>query len=345
MQSNGSHKENEKSEDIEFFKKFSRFSENTLGEHLGDRFFRLDVKEAEKRQARHDIKWVEDALLELLRNSRDAGSTHIVIATSLHENRVREIVVIDNGEGIDEQYHQIIFEPRVTSRAVQVIEDEYGVHGRGMALYAISLRSVEAAVAFSRPYAGASIRTLFDLESIPERKNQAEKPRLVRTQDGFELRGPKNLLYTAADFYMKHPHLNIYLGSPAEALFLILKDPAFSSLRKEACVKAEDVGSVIDFSERIGLKLSARHVYRVIKGEVGQPLSIKKMFMKAARRGNMSSILKFSDDDWVQVKSDLLTLIEPLAHNYSLKVKEIRQVKSRGTLKIQVILEDSDDLF
>ena len=55
---------------------------------LGGGFVRLKSEEAERRQAAHDIRTTEDALIELLRNSRDAHAHSIFIATSKSE-RVR----------------------------------------------------------------------------------------------------------------------------------------------------------------------------------------------------------------------------------------------------------------
>jgi hypothetical protein len=331
--------------DNSFYKKYSTYERDIPGEPLGGGFYRLKITEAEKRQAKHDIKWVEDALLELLRNSRDARSTHIAVATSLHEGKLRELIVVDNGEGIPEEFHGIIFEPRVTSRALSVVEDEYGVHGRGMALYAISQRAIETSIVFSRPYCGTVIKASFDLDSIPERKNQTEKPRLVRGLEGYELRGPKNLIYTVADFYLKHPHLNIYLGSPAEILGLILKEPAFRPIREAFSLKGIDASSAIELSEKLNLGLSQRHVYRVVRNEVGYPLDIKKMFLKRGQRSRYSGVMRFSEDDWREIREGIERVVSNVAKGYSLKIREIRQVRSGETLKIQVMLEDYDELL
>ena len=51
-------------------------------ESLGEGFVRLRVAEAERRQAKHDVRCVEDALIEMLRNARDAGARHIYVATA-----------------------------------------------------------------------------------------------------------------------------------------------------------------------------------------------------------------------------------------------------------------------
>ena len=43
---------------------------------------RLRVAEAERRQAKHDIRCIEDVVIEMLRNARDAGARHIYVASS-----------------------------------------------------------------------------------------------------------------------------------------------------------------------------------------------------------------------------------------------------------------------
>ena len=49
---------------------------------LGHGFVRLKVSEAERRQAKQDIRCVEDAVIEMLRNARDAHARSIFLATS-----------------------------------------------------------------------------------------------------------------------------------------------------------------------------------------------------------------------------------------------------------------------
>ena len=68
-------------------------------ESLGAGYVRLRVAEAERRQAKHDIRSVEDIVIELLRNSRDAGARHIYVATS-KEGALRTITILDDGQGI-----------------------------------------------------------------------------------------------------------------------------------------------------------------------------------------------------------------------------------------------------
>ena len=51
---------------------------------LGDGFVRLRVSEAERRQAKQDIRCVEDAVIEMLRNARDAHARTIITVSYTH---------------------------------------------------------------------------------------------------------------------------------------------------------------------------------------------------------------------------------------------------------------------
>ena len=102
-------------------------------ESLGAGYVRLRVAEAERRQAKHDIRSVEDIVIELLRNSRDAGARHIYVATS-KEGALRTITILDDGQGIPKDMQEKIFEARVTSKLESMHMDRWGIHGRGMAL-------------------------------------------------------------------------------------------------------------------------------------------------------------------------------------------------------------------
>ena len=84
-------------------------------ENLGEGFVRLRVAEAERRQAKHDIQHVEDIVIEMLRNARDARATSMYVATS-KEGGVRTLLFLDNGSGVPQDMHERIFDARVTSK-------------------------------------------------------------------------------------------------------------------------------------------------------------------------------------------------------------------------------------
>ena len=84
-------------------------------ENFGDGFVRLKISEAERRQAKHDIRSVEDVVVELLRNARDAHARRIFLATG-REGALRAITVVDDGVGVPKGMLERVFEPRVTSK-------------------------------------------------------------------------------------------------------------------------------------------------------------------------------------------------------------------------------------
>lgn len=184
---------------------------------LGDGFVRLRSSEAERRQAAQDIRSSEDIVIELLRNSRDAGARHIFIATQRAEN-IRLITIIDDGAGIPAAQHARIFEPRVTSKLDTAHMDKWGMHGRGMALYSISVNARSARVALSAPERGASISVETDTQTLGEKTDQSTFPRFEPSGEGsFAMRGPKNILRTAAEFALEHrDECSVFIGTPVE---------------------------------------------------------------------------------------------------------------------------------
>ena len=99
---------------------------------LGGGFVRLLSSEAERRQAKQDIRSVEDIVIEMLRNSRDAGA-HLIFVSTAREGSLRRLTIIDDGQGIPASVQEAIFEPRVTNKLDTGHMDRWGMHGRGMA--------------------------------------------------------------------------------------------------------------------------------------------------------------------------------------------------------------------
>jgi hypothetical protein len=319
-------------------------------EDFGAGFYRLHTSEAEKRQAQHDIRYVEDALLELLRNARDAKATHIAVASQLRRSRFRELVVIDNGEGIPSGYHELVFEPRVTSRVRAFIEDAYGVHGRGMALYAIKTRSHVSEIAFSEPGSGAAVKVTFDIESLPERKNQAERPRLVRSSDGYELKGVHNILYVVTDFALQNPACEVVYGTHAEILAWLLRAPEFAPLVRrfglDPHAKRFSYSAVERVARALGLSISPRNLYRVSTGDVSAPVRLSAARMRTAgRRVRIDGTLKFTREDWDQVKSAIEHALQPHLEAYGLTIVGMKQVRKNGELKLHIELAETDENF
>ena len=186
-------------------------------ENLGDGYVRLKVSEAERRQAKHDIRGVEDVVVELLRNARDAHAQRIFLATA-REGDHRSLTVIDDGVGVPEMAGRI-FEPRVTSKLETMVMDRWGVHGRGMALFSIKSNTAEARVAVSGSHKGASIVVTSDTQMLTEKADQSSWPVVERDDDGVlrVARGPHNIARTV-EFAVEHPGIDVFIGSPSEVL-------------------------------------------------------------------------------------------------------------------------------
>lgn len=268
-------------------------------ESLGEGFVRLRVAEAERRQAKHDVRCVEDALIEMLRNARDAGARHIYVATS-REGDLRTTCVLDDGAGIPADMHDRVFEARVTSKLETVHMDRWGIHGRGMALFSIRENAVSAEVMASAPGKGSSIRVVTDATALPERADQSSWPTLGEDEDGREtcVRGPHNIVRTCCEFALEERGTcEVYLGSPAEVaatarararqtvegadlLFLDSLDelPVVERLRA-----ASDARELREQASALGLEMSERTAHRIVSGQIAPVRSVLARLTRAAR--------------------------------------------------------------
>lgn len=250
---------------------------------LGDGFVRLKSEEAERRQAAHDIRTCEDALIELLRNSRDAHAHTLFVATS-KSNGIRSLLVIDDGDGIPDSMQELIFEPRVTSKLDTMHFDKWGVHGRGMALYAVKQNAHACGVSCSVPEKGTALYANFDTARITEKIDQSSFPTFsFQDNNRLAIKGPKNIIRTCCEFAFEHrDSLAVYLGSPAEiaatlyaygqATLSILDRTFVQNENDVALIKrlalAPDESSFCATAEALGLSLSVRTAYRIMGGSL-----------------------------------------------------------------------------
>ena len=220
---------------------------------LGSGFARLTGPEGARRGP-SPITHVEDALLELLRNARDAGASRVFVASTLTGRRFRTLTVIDDGRGIPEPFAALVFEPGVTTRHLNPVSDPTAPtashHGAGLALFHVKQAAVSAEVL--SPSAPTALRATFDTANLPERTLQsASRP------------SNSNLLATLQSFALtpgRPPPPTLYYGPPARILVTLLRNHIIQrggsseELRREA--------------SRIGLDLSLRTAQRVLRGAV-----------------------------------------------------------------------------
>jgi len=190
-----------------------------IEEDLGNGYVKLKISEAERRQALQDIHTVEDIIIELLRNSRDAGSKNIFIGTKKIGDNRRIIYCIDDGDGIPPKFHNLIFQARVTSKLDDGIKDSYGFHGRGMALFSMKLTADEVRITFSDHLKGTSIYADVNLEIIPEKKDQSLLPQLI-DNDGKPclIGGVNNIIKVILEFALQNNDINFFYGTPSQII-------------------------------------------------------------------------------------------------------------------------------
>ena len=221
---------------------------------LGSGFARLTGIEGARRGPSR-ISYVEDALLELLRNARDAGATRIYVASTLKNKRYRTLTVIDDGHGIPESHRNLILEPGVTTRHLDPVIVPEGPlatpHGAGLSLYQIRTKSLHTRVlSTSNP---TSIQATFDTATLPERALQSatrpSKTNLRATLKNFATTTNPSGRQTDA-----------YYGSPARILATLLYTRIIQP--------KEEIEGLREVAVRLGLELSARSIRRVLRGEV-----------------------------------------------------------------------------
>lgn len=264
-----------------------------IEEDLGNGFVRLKISEAERRQALQDIKSVEDIIIELLRNSRDAKSKNIFIATKKIAEKKRIIYCIDDGIGIPPKFHKLIFESRVTSKLENGIRDPYGFHGRGMALFSIRLNVDEIKITFSDYLKGTCLYLDLNLDKIPEKKDQSIMPQIVKSENGINLvGGVNNILKVLIEFALQNKNINFFYGTPAQIVATIRdifkKDKKLESYPKindwvsfsnyissnninimHILSIAEDYNLLSEITNKIfNMDISQRNIQRIIYDEV-----------------------------------------------------------------------------
>ena len=281
-------------------------------ESFGHGYVRLLVPEAERRQAKHDIQCIEDVVIELLRNSRDAQARHIYVATT-REGDMRVTTMLDDGCGIPKDMHEHIFEARVTSKLESMRMDRWGVHGRGMALYSVRENVQTAEVMSSEEGLGASIRVVSDATALKERADQSSWPRLGTDDDGDAtcVRGPHNIIRTCCEFALEERGAcEVYLGSPAEIVatararisrtlplsgeLLVKSLDGFPVLERLAL--AADARELTDVADTLGLTISERTAHRILAGELRPLTSVLTTLERTGKRPATSSEIDLERD-------------------------------------------------
>lgn len=336
-------------------------------ESLGQGFVRLRVAEAERRQAKHDIRCSEDIVIELLRNARDAGAHRIFLATSREAER-RTLVMLDDGLGIPESMRERIFDARVTSKLESVHMDRWGVHGRGMALYSIRENTLEAKVESSLVGGGSAIRVVSDTSVLPERADQSSWPHVGTDEEGQRVieRGPRNIIRTCCEFALEERDAcEVWLGSASEIVATMRARVRPTVTQSEAILipdlselpvverfrLAADASELVRVAHACGLDISERSAHRIIAGQIhpvrsvrarllhaGEPKRRREIDLAADRRG-----LRLSDEDARAFARAMERDFAYLAERYYLTLTSSPRLRvSNGRLSVTFDFEGED---
>ncbi|MCK4776763.1 MAG: ATP-binding protein [Actinomycetia bacterium] len=322
-----------------------------IEEDLGEGFVKLKIDEAEKRQAKHDIREVEDVLIELLRNARDAGATKIFIATRKRNDSIRELIVIDNGCGIPAEIKTRVFEPRVTSKLNDLRIDRYGVHGRGMALFAVKHHSESVKIINTAIKKGSVFKVEIDTVKLPEKTNQSTLPNIVVEKNNIRVsRGINNLWRIIIEFWIDSQDLEIYFGSPAEIISTMIKVARKENEDiKTIWSKCRDIETAKELMKAVkefyGINLSERNIYRVINSEIESLLDIKNYLIVALNiKKKISSGKKISREDMEIFSKKIEREARKLAKKYLLGLNSVRIRQESDKIKITVNLKEKDNI-
>jgi len=256
----------------------------SVEEDLGNGFVRLKISEAERRQALQDINCVEDVIVELLRNSRDAGSTNVYLGTKKVGDKTRIIHFIDDGEGIPKNLKDLIFEARVTSKLDNGKKDSYGFHGRGMALFSVKLNVREILLTFSGESRGASFYLDIDLDKVNEKKDQSVMPQVIKADGDVNIiGGVNNILKTLIEFQIQHGDINFYYGTPTQVL-ATMRENAVKKAGKSFYPSFKDWGKLNDFILSNNIKITELPVLTK-KYDLLEKISKKFFNMSISQRG------------------------------------------------------------
>lgn len=321
---------------ISFIASMSGEGNLRVEENLGEGFVRLRVSEAERRQAKHDIQHVEDIVVEMLRNARDAGARNIYVATSKEEG-VRTLLFIDDGDGVPEDMRERIFDARVTSKLESMKMDRWGVHGRGMALFSIRQNVESAYVVASGAGLGSSFMVSVDTACLAERADQSSWPSVDKSDDGSLVctKGPHNIVRTICEFACEERHgCDVYIGSPTEiaatlyeraartldAAQLLFMDSEVNLPVVSRLGFASDAGEFIRIANSIGLDLSERTAHRIIAGSIKPLRSVASRLLRErdSRPQSPAQIDLFRDRRGLKIsKSDLESFSRSLEKDFT----------------------------
>jgi hypothetical protein len=324
-------------------------------ENLGEGYVRLRVSEAERRQAKHDIRCVEDVVIELLRNARDAGARRIFVCTS-RSGDLRTTVVIDDGTGVPDDMRERIFEARVTSKLDTVHMDQWGVHGRGMALFSVRQNAVRAEVVDSGVGRGTALRVVTNANDVSERAEQSKWPTVRRDGGSLSIvRGPHNIVRTCCEFGLaERGTCRVYVGSPSEIVATIRARAKTGVPESDSptvtgrLAAATDALTLREAAADVGIEMSERTAYRIVGGEIAPVRNVAlaleaTLDPKERHADGEGARISLSKEDSAELRAAMARDFSLVTQRYYLELVGEPEVRvSRGKVTVTFHVDEAD---
>jgi hypothetical protein len=292
---------------------------------LGSGLARLTGPEGARR-AHSPLAYVEDALLELLRNARDAGAQNVFVASSLKLRRYRTLTVLDDGKGIPETHKALIFDPGVTTRHLSPVLDypNEPSHGAGLSLYHIKNAAISAEVLSSS--SPTVIKATFDTLILPERSLQSTS-RASKT----------NLRATLQNFAPND--MNLYYASPARILATLLEN--------HIILQPETTTQLKERATRLGLEISLRTAQRMWQGKIAPVGSVMVGRSKArgerkeGREASDGPVLGLGEDE----RSGIADILRRAARASYLEVGQLELRSRPGEVSVRARIYEPEEEY
>jgi hypothetical protein len=251
-----------------------------------------------------------------------------------------------------------------------MVMDQWGVHGRGMALFSIRSNVSEARVACSDVHKGTSVVVISDTSQLTERADQSTWPTLERDEQGIVhvARGPHNIARRVVEFAVEHPGVELYIGTPTEILStmasvargvldaseLLFCDDLSKLPVWQRAAAASDAGELSDVAEELGLPISERTAHRVMARELpvlSPVLCTVRAGDAAATAANVAGPdiyrdrrgLKIHHTDLAAFRSDLEKAFDTIAERYYLHLKsEPKITVGKDDIRVRFEVEKED---
>lgn len=271
--------------------------------------------------------------MELLRNARDAGARNVYVASILRRRRYRTLTVLDDGQGVDESYARMIFEPGVTTRhlepTVEAADPNAPPHGAGLSLYHIRTLAVGSSLLSAA--SPTAISATFDTHALPERSLQsATRP------------SRSNLRATVENFARSSHSPNLYYAQPAKILASLIKNHIIHT--------NESASELMEQAERLGLGISMRTAQKIKNGEIpaaeriGRPrdgVRRRGLIERGGEVGEGAALLDLGSDEMARIAA---ILREAALASY-VEVHDLRQRSRPGEITLTARVQEPEDEY